>query len=254
MRAVALGLWAFTSSLEATLLLRGRQGKIAHRFPFFYSYIAFLFLSSAVLLPIYLFWPSHYTEAFWFRFMIQLVAEILVEISDQIFSPYLAVRRLGRLLTISLSVTFALVYIFPSLVQAQLASTIALDVVQDVVKRAALAKAIILVSLLATTRKFRLRLGQNVSGIILGFLSYLAVTVINLAVFENYGVALSAKSFSLIGQLGYAISLLIWTIALWREEPASPIVDKSISAEGFSNLVSNRLEKVNSALIKLFGK
>lgn len=176
-------IWIYASLFEAVLLVRAWQTKNLSQFPSFYAYIAFLFLTSGILLPIYLLWPSYYPSAFWFRFTIQLLLEfmVLLEVSDHIFSRYVAICHLGKLLTLGICIVFAVFYIYPSLVSQEGQAAVILEFN----KRVAFTKAIIIVVLLAAIVRFHIHLGRNTSGILLGFSVYLAIVVVNLALEED---------------------------------------------------------------------
>jgi hypothetical protein len=136
------------------------------------------------------FWPQYYATVFWFYFLVSLLAEfaVLVEISDRIFNPYPAVRKLGRFATFCICLTFLALYVLPTLVEPQ-SSALA---ILDLVKRTSLTKAVIILALLAAAYHYRLPLGKNISGMMLGFSLYLAVNVVNFALARRMGRAFTA--------------------------------------------------------------
>lgn len=239
--------------LELILLVRGKEGRFLSLFPFFYCYIAYMFSGSAVTLVIYRLYPQHYASAFWFHFLITLLAEfaLLVEISDRVFDLFPAFRRLGRFLTLSICATFFLLYIFPPLTEPRSSSAAILDLM----KRTSVTKALIIVVLLAVTRYYRVPLGRNISGMMLGFSLYLAVNVANFAVAETYGRALYARAFAIIGPLSYALCLLVWTFSLWRYEPV-PRMHRELpeTDERVSEPLAVQLGKLDTALTRLLRK
>ncbi len=80
----AQGLGILSSILEITILIRAMRGRFASRFPFFYSYLTYVFVgSAAIFYGVQHLWPQSYRTAFWIHFLISLLMEfaVLVEFS-----------------------------------------------------------------------------------------------------------------------------------------------------------------------------
>jgi hypothetical protein len=195
---------------------------------------------------VYWIWPGEYASAYWFYFLICILAEfaVLLEISDHIFQPYPAVRHLGRALTILISFTFALVYILPAILQSHEPSSALLGFAL----RASATKAVILGVLVFTAHRFSLRLGKNVAGLMLGFSICLGVNVANFAAAGNFGQALYARVLWVMSPLAYTICLLVWTIALWELAPMPRTDSVRPAAGGNSEALTLELARFNSAL------
>jgi hypothetical protein len=236
--------------LEIALLARATRGGFLSKFPLFYSYIAYMLISGAIATGLYLWAPASYPSGAWFRLVFGLVVEfaVLAEVSDHIFRPYPAIHLLGRLLIVSLCIAFFSLYIFPSLAEARSSDYTILNLL----KTTSLAKAAIIIALLAAARSYRLPLGLNISGMMLGFSIYLAVNVANFALAEHYGPALYGKTFSVVGPLSYTLALLVWTASLWRWEPAFPVV-RQIPAgnQRDGEPLSCELGRFNTALTRI---
>jgi hypothetical protein len=191
MEAYSLGRGISSSLLDGAVLFRAMRGRYLSQFPFFYSYLGYVFFGSATAYYLVLqFWPQYYASVFWFYFLVSLLAEfaVLVEISDRIFNPYPAVRKLGRFATFCICLTFLSLYVLPTLVEPQ-SSALA---ILDLVKRTSLTKAVIILALLAAAYHYRLPLGKNISGMMLGFSLDLAVNVVNFALARRMGRAFTA--------------------------------------------------------------
>lgn len=239
--------------LGLIILVRAAAGEYLSRFPLFYSYVVYMLLSGAAVTAFYFWSPGHYPSVYWFRILLSVFVEfaVLVEISDHIFNPYPAIGVLGRFLTLLLCAAFFFLYILPALIQAQPSSLIVLDLG----KRTSLTKAVIIVVLLGTARRFRLPLGTNVSGIMLGFSVYLATNVANFALAEEYGRELYERTFSILLPLSYTLGMLVWTIALWSYEPVVRTTRASWDgAERSSEPLSCQLGRFNTTLMKLLRK
>jgi len=237
--------------LGAILLVRALQGKYLFNFAIFYSYIVYMVLSGALVTGLYLARSAHYPGAWWFRYLLGLLVEfaVVVEISDHLFSPYPAIRKLGRVLVAGICITFFLLYVLPSLMEVRPASVTILDLA----KRASVTKAAAIIILIAAARHYQFRLGKNIAGMMLGFSLYLAVNVANFAVAETYGRALYARAFAIVGPLSYALCLLVWTVSLWRYEPVRQ-TNRELpeTAEKVSEPLAVQLGRLDTALTRLF--
>ena len=241
----------FSMALEATLLLRARQGRFLSQFPFFYSYVTYVLGWTLVTFLLYFLMPQQYPSAFWFCYTIMLVAEfaVLLEGSDHIFKPYPAIRRLGLLLTLCIGLIFFVVYIIPPLTQHQTSRAAMLDLV----KRTSLTKAVMIVILIAAARLCRLPLGKNISGMLLGFATYLSISIANFALAQRYAQGVYGSIFAVAGPLSFVLALTIWNIALWRPEPVLAAGREfSRSGDNLSEPLGIRLGRYNNELMRLF--
>lgn len=205
--------------LGLTITARAVRGGYLSQYGFFFSYLIYFLVSGAVALTVYFFAPEYFVTLFWLRFITLGTAEfaLLLEIGDHIFSPYPALRHLGRLVTLGIALLFSILYILPPLLE-DYPSDVA---ILGLVKRSALTKGIIILLLLAAARYCRITLGRNIAGITLGLMAYLAIHTSNFALAESFGRARYAQTFGLIGPLSQTLTLLIWSIALWRYQPAA---------------------------------
>lgn len=236
--------------LEVTLLIRAVKGRFVSHLPLFYSYIAYVLVSGLVVLGIYYFQPGSYANAYWFRFMITLVAEfaVLAEIADHIFRPYSMIRQLGRFLVVSICGVFFFSYILPSLMQSCSYSITMLDFV----KRASLTKAVIIIALLVAARHYRLPLGRNISGMMLGFSLFLAVNVADFTLAEELGAKLYSRTFGIVGPVSWILCTLVWVVALWRYEPVPSTGRRGLaSTEEDSGSFGDQLGRYNTTLMRL---
>ncbi|HLY61145.1 MAG TPA: hypothetical protein VKV95_10385 [Terriglobia bacterium] len=237
--------------LEAALILRARQGRYLSHFPFFYSYLSYVFVWTIFTLMFFYFMPQLYPYVYWFSYSMMLLAEfaVLFELSDHIFRPYPGIRRLGQLLTGAVCLAFLLVYIIPALWRHQ-PSSIAFF---ELEKRTSLTKVVLIIVLLLVARSFRISFSRNISGMMLGFAIYLAASIANVALAEGLGRARYATIFSLVSPLAYFLALSIWTAALWRYEPVLPNQGNfSRGGDNFSEPLSVQLGRYSSELSRRF--
>jgi Na+-transporting NADH:ubiquinone oxidoreductase subunit NqrD len=235
--------------LELALIWRAVRCRLFKRFPFFYSYLVYDACCSSLVFALYWIRPSAYPTAYWLDFVLSSVVEfaVLLEISDQVFQHFPAIRHLGRALTILISFAFGAVYILPAMVESHKPSPALLDFAL----RGSVTKAVILAVLVVTAHHFGLRLGKNVAGLMLGFSIYLGVNVANTAAAESFGRALSATVLWIVPPSAFVLCLLVWTISLW--EPALMPSTDSVrpAARGDSQALTLELARFNSALSRL---
>lgn len=252
MRVFSLAIALIQMALLLLLAWRAAKGKFIGRFPLFYSYVFYwLCWSTAVVISSQFFSHLQWT-IFWRFFLVNMVAEfgVLVEISDHIFNPFPLIRRLSRVLTVCICIVFCAV-ILPSLFQSGSPTAALLGLGETT----SITKAAIICLLLATARYYRLPLGANISGMILGLSVYVGVNVANFALAERLGRALYGTTFGLVGALSYTLCLLIWTAALWRYEPVVTVSPASRADEHeTSESLTYRLEQFNSTLGSLLRK
>lgn len=253
METYSITLWLFGLALLMTLILRGKRGGLFLHFPLFYSYIAYTFSGSLITFLIYRLRPGSYPTSYWFYFLINLLAEfaVLVEISDHVFKPYPAIRQFGRFLTICISTLFFILYIFPSFLQFRPSSLALLDFSL----RTLLTKAVIIVALGAAARYYRLPLGKNVGGLMMGFALYLGVYIASLAAAQIFGKVLYANILQFMGPLGSILCLLGWTATMWQFE-AIPRTSGKLGEPGHvtSEELSYQLTRFNTTLTRMLRK
>jgi hypothetical protein len=201
----------------------------------------------------WIYWFRHgsYPYAFWFYFLLSIVVEfaVLVEISDHLFESFPAIRQLGRALTITISFGLGLVYILPTILYSHARHTALLGFAL----RASLTKAAIIGALLLAAHHYRLRLGKNVAGLMLGFSIYLGVNIVNFSA-EQIFSHLYAKILWVMSPIAYALCLAVWLIALWDFVPVKSAVTMSPVSGRDSEALGFELARFNNELSKLLDK
>jgi hypothetical protein len=240
-----------TLVLEAVLLCRAKQERLLMRFPFFYSYLACMFLGTVAGFVAYWARPSVHPSVYWFHYLLTIVVEfaVLLEISDHIFQPFPAIRNLGRSLTILISVVLGTTYILPAILWARGMRMGLLDFAL----RASLTKALILAGLFYAARHFGLKLGRNVAGLMLGFSIYLGVNIANFACVERFG-NLYASILWVMSPIAYTLCLVVWTGGLWEYAPMAGIRTPSAVSADQSESLALELTRFNNRLSRFLHK
>jgi hypothetical protein len=214
-------LW-FSVILETLLVVRGLQAKLIFRFPWFYSYIAFVLLESISLSGLYRSSPELYAKLYWICEFAALIlgSLVLFEIYRIALRPYPGTARIARnLLYFVFAMTFAKVLVnqsygsmwWPAATFEELERN--LRVVQAF---AILAIAIALIG-------YAIPCSRNLKGIMIGYGLFVASSVVQLSLLTHLGVWF--HTFMVYTQpFAYVVVLGIWTVALWSAapEPVSP--------------------------------
>jgi hypothetical protein len=235
------------------IIIRAVQGGILSRFWLFYSYLTYVLITGVLTIGAYYLAPASYASVYWFVFLTTVIAEfaVLVQVGDCIFDPYPAIRQIGRFLTVSIGVMFTALYIGPSLLEPAPRSLVILDLVV----RSSVAKAAIVIVLLGVARHFRIPLGRNIAGIMMGFSIYLALNTATFALAETYGRSQYGQTFATVGPLIQTLTFLVWAVALWEPQP-DLLSNREVPGgqEGISEPLTRQLGRFNTALTRLLRK
>jgi hypothetical protein len=236
---------------DGLLVLRGARSRLFRVFPLFYSYLVYSFCASLALYAVYFSWSDSqsYRSAFWINYLITILAEfmVLVEISDQVFRAFPAIRNLGRALTGAISIGFGLVYILPAVFEPASRSLAILDFSL----RASITKAVILATLFYAARHYGSKLNRNVAGIMLGFSLYLAMNIVIMAAAKAFGRSAFAQILWAMLPAASLLCVVVWTNALWQ---VIPVAETSRPSGADPEGVALALMRFNSELSKILHK
>jgi len=222
-------IWWVGVFFEALILIRGLRGRTLAKYPFFYLYIASLFVSDGALYVLYLVSPTSYPRWNWNAGLLNILlgCGILLETFRHVLLPYPGAEKFARRAGL---VVFALIFSF---------LTIALLVAPDMfhsrlmnthLERNLLAvQAIFLLCVVAVIRYYGIALGKNLRGMILGYGLCIGVTLMAFSVRFYAGPSFN-RIWIYLQPLSYLFSLWIWTGAMWRFYP-SPLSDPAVPLE-----------------------
>jgi len=240
----------FYYAVGLAIVVRAVQGGILFRLWLFYSYLIYCLTTGVVTIGAYYLAPASYASVYWFVFLTTVIAEfaVLVQVGDCIFDPYPAIRQIGRFLTVSIGVMFTALYIGPSLLEPRPRSLAILDLVI----RSSVAKAAIVIVLLGVAGYFRIPLGKNIAGIMMGFSIYLALNTATFALAETYGRSQYSQTFATVGALTQILTFSVWAVALWQPQP-DLLSNREVPRdhEGVPEPLTRQLGRFNTALTRL---
>jgi hypothetical protein len=210
-------IWWIGIAFEVAILLRGSPAGLLRKYPLFYSYIGCVLVKEIIGLLTYGFAPTLYEPLYWPAELATIVASyaVIIEIFRGSTRHKPGLRRLAQNLLIivfGLTVAYAgsdfLQGGFPSLSAAILELSRDLRYVEG---------GVLLVMLWLFVR-YRIPLGRNLMGLIIGYSFWVGCNLINLAFWFQPGNEFSVLLRRLL-PVTYVITLSIWCVTLWSAQP-----------------------------------
>lgn len=206
--------------LEGWLLARAARTKLFKKFPLFYFYVAWVLARDLLGTPVYTHYPSFYSSFYWStEFLLAAISYgVLMEIYSGSLKNYPGVAKFFRVfLLIMFFVVVAKVGI-GSLNNLQLSFGRAVVELEDGLRQL---QAVLLSCLLLLFVYYKIPLGRNLRGIVLGYSVLVGTDVITLT-FAFHPTDGFASMMRQSEPTFYAISLIIWLLTLWA--PSAEIV------------------------------
>jgi hypothetical protein len=211
---LTMTMWSCGVVLEALLLYRGIRSKLISTYSNFYVYLLALFLSDALLYPLYVSKSPAYDRWNWYAgfLILFLGCGIILEVFRHALSAYPGAERFARTAgTIVFGAIFGFAILYPIWRPTRsVAEALFLVVQRDFL----FVQAILLIVLLQVISYYRIATGRNLKGMILGFGQCVGMTLMVVALRTRLGPAFQG-TWSLLQQVSYVAMLAIWVAALW---------------------------------------
>jgi hypothetical protein len=247
---LSLVLWWLGLALEFVILFRALRARMVTRYPYFYAYVLCVFAVSAGLY-LSLKAPHFYARWYWPTQFVTLLmgCGVILEVVEHSLESYAGARRFLR--SVCLGVIAALVvYTGMKLVSGAPWDTIVNSAAMERDLRAV--EAIVLAAILVIISYYRIYLGKNAKGLLLGLGAYVAMSLIALAIYGAFGQSVLKLSATL--QSGsYLFALAVWTAALWSYAPNPVPVQHAGMGNDYDQLADETREKLK-ALRKHFNR
>jgi hypothetical protein len=240
-------LWPAGLLIEFVLLVRSVQTKTFTKYIYFYAYISCVFAVSAGLfvehsrLEFYdaWYWPTQFAT-------LAIGFGVVLEIVRQALADYPGAERFARLASFAVfAVTFC--YVEWSVASRTVWTTAAATV--ELERDLRVIEALVLATVLVIVFYYRIELGRNVTGMIVGFGAYVGVSLTTLELRSYLGPRFNAV-WGDLQTASYFFALIVWTVALWSYNP-NPKPPTSGRGGGYEALVHGtraQLESVRSNL------
>jgi hypothetical protein len=209
----AFGVWVVGLILEALLLFRAAREGFLRKYAMFYLYLGCVLVQSFSLLIIYLVRPTYYKPFYWYAEFLSVVlgCGVVWGIYRQALCRFLGAARMARnvlLFILVMVLSKLLVNTWNGTVWWPSGTVIALE------RDFRAVQAVLLIGFVIVIALYRIPLGQNLWGILLGYGLFIGTNVIILALRVLLGDSFQA-AWLYVQPLSYLIVLCIWCITLW---------------------------------------
>ena len=244
-------LWIAGIALELVILFRFLKCRLFAHYPFFFAYLVIVCFFSIALWPIYHSYPALYPQFFWMDQFLNLLAGfgVLFEIVRKSFQSYPGARKFG---TSTLVMMFAILcgyFVFRLLPSSPTLN----EGFSGLEKDFRAIQALTLCGLLIVISYYRIDVGRNLIGIMVGLGLYVGSTILSHQFRSYVGPAFNA-GWDALQPYAYLGSLIIWTVALWSYAPAAtPAIPSEIGDgyEAFRRQTQHALGTMKAAVSKV---
>jgi hypothetical protein len=215
----SLTVWVTTLALEILLLFRATRGGFLTKYVLFYVYVNFVLCLSSVRLVIYLAEPTYYRSFYWHTQSLSVFVGCLVvwEIYWRALGRFPGAARMARnlLLLVSLIVVAKVLDNTANLPAVWLTVTTA-----ELERNLRAVQAVLLMSLVVVIAFYRIPLGRNLWGMLLGYAMFIGTSVINLTLRVILGDSFQGV-WQYLQPLFYLAVLCVWCLTLWSYKTAA---------------------------------
>jgi len=195
------------------LLVRALQGRFLRKYSLFYVYLGIVFFQSLALLIVYLQSAKYYRPFYWYAEFVSVVlgCGVVWGIYRQALRRFPGAARMARNVFLFILLMFfskALVSTANGTLGWPSGTVVALE------RDFRAVQAVLLIGLLVVIVYFRIPLGRNLWGMMLGYGLFIGTSVIILALRVVLGDSFQ-MAWRYLQPLSYLTVLLIWCITLW---------------------------------------
>lgn len=208
--------WWTCIGLEVTLLIRGRVAGLFTRYPLFYSYIGCVLLKELAGVASYALAPNTYPFVYWPTELITVVASFAVIV--EMFRG--AVRHnpgFMRFVQNVLLAVFSITTLYACIDFSHRGFTSIYRAIEQLGRELRLVEGALLMALLWLLVRYRIELGRNLGGAVVGYSFLVGVNLINFAFLPAPSPEWSPVLRMLI-PVSYATTLVIWCSTLWSAQ------------------------------------
>ena len=219
MKSYTLFFWLVCAALECVLLVRAWASEWFRQYPFFFVYLACVFIEDVFLLGVYLFKFRYYTPLYWYAEFLSLAIGCGVswEIFRLVLGRYPGAGRMAR----NVLVLALIMVISKDLGNAWSGGASWPSTVVELERNLRAIQAVSLIILVLLSVYYVVPVGRNVKGILGGYGLFIATCVLTLTLRTSLGNEFQA-AWVFLQPLCYTGVLVIWCGSLWSYEPAPP--------------------------------
>ena len=214
-------------TLEVLLLFRGFTGKLAFRYPLFYSYFSFVVFQDVLSFAVDRWYHPYYPTVYWCTEFLALLfgCGVVFEIYRVGLSAFPGTARMARnalalVFAAAITIGLAQAWTDPRWMQAA---------ITDVEGALRAVEALAIVVLAALFLLYSIPIGKNLRGILLGYGLFVGTSVLSLEFVSTAGS--TVRHFLAAATPGvYFLCLCLWTAHLWSYVP-NPVPAASVRLE-----------------------
>jgi len=212
--------WSICIALETLLLARAMRTGLLKTFPVFYGYIACVLAKDLLSIPIYTHSPSLYAPFYYTaEFLLAAIGYgILAEIYNRSLKNYSGVARFFRIL---FAIAFLAVVLRVGVSSVGTGLAAFSRAVAGLERDLRQLQAVLLSCLLVLFTYYRIRVGRNVRGLVIGYSVLVASEVITLSFALHPATGFGAFMRGAEPAI-YVVSLLIWLTTLRAAQAETP--------------------------------
>ena len=214
--------------VESLILYRAFVTGSVRKYAFFCVYIACVLLVDVSRDVVYLLDGRGYLQFYFVTEFLSLLVGygVVLEVTRKSLEAYPGAERLSRHLIISI---FLAIFGYVSCKALVSAGWSPANSLMELERDLRGVQALVILSVVALLFYYRIEIGRNLRGIILGYGMYIASLVIGLAL-RSYGGGRLDLATRTAQPYTYLLCLLIWLVALWSYAP-NPVRDASMRLE-----------------------
>lgn len=215
--------------LEVLILCRGVLSTLSARYRLFYAYLFCILMVDICRDLLYVIDRPAYANFYWAtQFLSVLVGYgVILEVTRRAFESYPGAERFSRVLILGIFVVVFAYVGSEALTQSQwsLGSS-----VWELERDLRAVQALVLIGALALIAWYRIQIGRNLSGIMLGYGLYTGSSVMSNALRSYAGHPFHA-TWRAVQPYTYLVCLVVWAGALWSYRP-NPLPHPALRLEG----------------------
>jgi len=235
----------------AFLIVRGAREKLLFAYPVFYLYLLHVLLLGLFRFSVATFWPSNYSEVYWYSQFVSLVIGYCViwELYSKLLNSYRGVLQISRVL-----VSTTLIVVISGFLNNALTGPIwgAAATVMDLERNMRAVQAILLIALMGLASYYAIPLGRNLGGIICGYAFFVGTSIIHLT-FRSYLGEAFQSIWNYLPPISYLLSLVIWCLGLRVYDPV-PEPESDVGIEQDYEAVVARSLRWTASAMRLIGR
>jgi hypothetical protein len=215
-------IWWSAIALEGAVLCRGVFASLLRKYSLFYFYIGCILTTDLLRFCCYEFAPNHYQAFYWYTEVLTITASygVILEIFRRSVRHHPGIARTVQTVLLVVFV-LALSYAATDLLQGEFVSFA--RAIAELGRDLRYVEGALLLVMLWLFGRYRLSLGPNLLGLVVGYSFWIGINVLNLAFLFLPGNEFSINLRKLL-PLTFLATLIIWCMTLWsaRPEPAQP--------------------------------